>query len=82
MLAYTTLALLADAGRGDQDPGLGLGLGLIAAVIVAVVVLAVAGFWLVHRLTRASRGGVQPRRREFRGGTPPLESLARRRKPR
>jgi hypothetical protein len=78
MLTFQALVLAADAGRGGQDPGTGIGLGLIAAVVVTVVLLAVAGFWLFHRLTRASRGGVQPRPDEYRRGNPPFESIGRR----
>jgi hypothetical protein len=80
MLITNMLLIAADAGRGGQDPGLGLGLGLIAAIIVAVVVLAAAGFWVAHRLTRNSRGGVQPRPGEFQRSEPPFESIGRHRK--
>jgi hypothetical protein len=73
------LVLAADAGRGDQDPGSGIGLGLIAAVVIAVVVLAALGLWLMHRVTRKTRGGVQPRPGEFQRGNPPFESIGRRR---
>jgi hypothetical protein len=80
MLIANALVLAADAGRGGQDPGPGLALGLIAAVVVAIVLLAVAGFWLAHRLTSNSKGGVQPRPGEFRRGKPPFESIGRHRK--
>jgi hypothetical protein len=79
MLITNALVLAADPGRGGQDPGTGLGLGLIAAVVVAVILVAVAGFWLAHRLTSRSKGGVQPRSGEFRRGKPPFESIGRRR---
>jgi hypothetical protein len=79
MLITNALVLAADAGRGGQDPGTGLGFGLIAAVVVAVILVAAAGFWLLHRLTRNSKGGVQPRPGEFRRGKPPFESIGRRR---
>jgi hypothetical protein len=79
MLLIDAFVLAADPGRGGQDPGSGLGLGLIAAVVVAVIVLAALGFMILHRLTRASKGGVQPRAGEFERGAPPLESLSRRR---
>lgn len=74
------LVLAVDTGRGGQDPGSGIGLGLIAAVVIAVVVLAGLGLWLMHRLTRNSRGGVQPPPGEFQRGNPPFESVGRRRK--
>jgi hypothetical protein len=78
MLTIHALVLAADAGRGGQDPGTGIGLGLIAAIVVAVVLLAVAGFWLFHKLTRASKGGVEPGPGEYRRGSPPFESVGRR----
>jgi hypothetical protein len=78
MLIINAFVLAADPGRGGQDPGSGVGLGLIAAVVVAVIVLAALGFLLLDRLTRASKGGVEPRAGEFRRGSPPLESLSRR----
>jgi hypothetical protein len=78
-MLLNVLVLAADAGRGDQDPGSGIGLGLIAAVVIAVIVLAALGFWLMHRLTRHSRGGVQPPPGEFHRGNPPFESIGRRR---
>lgn len=78
----TLLVLAADAGRGGQDPGSGVAWGLIAGVVVAVVLVAAFGFWLLHRLTRASKGGVQPRPGEFERGKPPFESFGRRRRDR
>jgi hypothetical protein len=73
------LVLAADPGRGGQDPGSGIGLGLIAAVVIAVVGLAALGLWLMHRLTRNSKGGVEPPPGEFQRGNPPFESIGRRR---
>lgn len=73
------LTILAAAGRGQQDPGAGTSLLLIAAVVVGVVLLMALLFTVFHRMTRASRGGVQPRRGEFRRGDPPFESVGRRR---
>jgi hypothetical protein len=78
-MLLNVLVLAADPGRGAQDPGSGIALGLIAAVVVAVVVLAALGFWLMHRLTRNSKGGVQPPPGEFEQGSPPLESIGRHR---
>jgi hypothetical protein len=72
------LILAADPGRGGQDPGAGLSALLIVAVVVGVALMAAVLFWLFHRLTRASRGGVQPRPGEFRRGSPPFESWGRR----
>jgi hypothetical protein len=78
-MLLNVLVLAADPGRGGQDPGSGIGLGLIAAVVIAVVVLAALGFWLIHRMTRKSKGGVQPPPGEFERGNPPFESVGRRR---
>jgi hypothetical protein len=73
------LLFAADAGRGAQDPGTGLSALLIVAVLVGVVLMAALLFGLFHRLSRSSRGGTQPRRREFRRGEPPFEGVARKR---
>jgi hypothetical protein len=78
-MLLNVLVLAADAGRGGQDPGSGIGLGLIAAVVIAVVGLVVLGLWLMHRVTRATKGGVQPPLGEFHRGEPPFESVGRRR---
>jgi hypothetical protein len=78
-MLLNVLVLAADAGRGGQDPGSGIGLGLIAAVVIAVVALAMFGLWLMHRLTRNSKGGVQPPPGEFQRGNPPFESIGRHR---
>jgi hypothetical protein len=43
------------------------------------VLLAALGFWLMHRLTSKSKGGVQPPPGEFERGNPPFESFGRRR---
>ncbi|MDX6726994.1 MAG: hypothetical protein QOK49_1799 [Baekduia sp.] len=74
----TALILAADAGRGGQDPGAGTSLLLIAAVVVGVVLMAALLFGLLHKLTRASKGGVEPGAGEFRRGGPPFESFGRR----
>jgi UPF0716 family protein affecting phage T7 exclusion len=78
-MLLNVLVLAADPGRGGQDPGSGLAFGLIAAVVVGVILLAALGFWLFHRLTRNSKGGVQPPPGEFQRGNPPFESFGRRR---
>jgi hypothetical protein len=79
MSLLATLLLAADPGRGGQDPGGGLSALLIAAVVVAVVAVFAAIFFAFHKLSGASRGGVEPRRGEFRRGNPPVESVGRRR---
>ena len=73
------LLLAADAGRGGQDPGGGIGAGLIVLIVLAVIVGAALLFGAFHRLSRSSRGGVAPRRGEFRRGDPPFEGIGRRR---
>ena len=78
MALLQAVILAADAGRGGQDPGGGLSAALIALVVVGVIVAAAIGFLIFHRLSRASRGGVQPRPGEFRRGNPPFESFGRR----
>jgi flagellar basal body-associated protein FliL len=79
MSLLATIILEADPGRGAQDPGAGLSALLIVAVVVAIVAVMAALFFAFHKLSRKSRGGVQPRAGEFRRGGPPLESLGRRR---
>jgi hypothetical protein len=78
MNALMALLLAADPGRGGQDPGGGLSALLIVLVVVGVVLALGALFALLHRASRASRGGVQPRPGEFRRGKPPFESFGRR----
>jgi hypothetical protein len=72
------LSLLADAGRGAQDPGGGWSALLIVVTVVGIILALSLIFFAFHRLTRASRGGVEPRRGEFRRGRPPFESFWRR----
>jgi hypothetical protein len=79
MTLLATLMAAADPGRGGQDPGGGLSALLIAAIVVAVIALFAAIFFAFHKLSGASRGGVQPRRGEFRRGAPPFEGVGRRR---
>ena len=80
-MAFLTLALtiLGAGGRGEQDPGAGTSLLLIAAVVVGIALMAALLFTIFHRMSRASRGGVQPRPGEFRRGDPPVESFGRKR---
>ena len=72
------LILAADPGAGGQDPGGGLSALLIVLSVVGVVVVLAALFMIFHRVSKASRGGVQPRRGEFERGNPPFESFGRR----
>jgi hypothetical protein len=78
MTVPIALILAADPGRGGQDPGGGLSALLIVLVVLGVVVAFAALFMILHRASRASRGGVEPRPGEFRRGNPPFESFGRR----
>ena len=76
-IGMSTLALTVLAQHSQSAPGGGIGAGLIVATIVAVVV-AIAVIWLVFtRMTKRSRGGVEPRRGERRRGKLPVEGIER-----
>jgi hypothetical protein len=78
-MAFALASILAaDPGRGGQDPGGGLSALLIVVVVVGIVVAMAVLFLVVQRLTRGSRGGVQPKAGEFERGGPPFESFGRR----
>lgn len=79
MSTVLSVILAADPGRGGQDPGGGLSALLIIATVLAIILLFAGLLFLFHRLSRSSRGGVRPRRGEFRRGEPPFESFGRRR---
>jgi len=79
MTAMTALVLAADAGRGGQDPGGGWSALAIVLVVLGVIALFAAIFFVFHRLSGASRGGVEPAPGEFQRGNPPFESFGRRR---
>jgi hypothetical protein len=73
----TTLAVTIIAQHSQKAPSGGVGAGLIIGTIVAVIV-ALALIWFVFtRVTRRSRGGVEPRRGERRRGNPPVEGIER-----
>jgi flagellar basal body-associated protein FliL len=78
MASSLALILAADPGRGGQDPGGGLSALLIVLVVIGIVVAMAVLFLVVQRLTRGSRGGVQPKTGEFERGGPPFESFGRR----
>jgi uncharacterized membrane protein YqiK len=79
MSTLAAFILAADPGRGGQDPGAGVSLLLIAAVVVAVIAIFAALFFAFHKLSRASRGGIERSPGEFRRGKPPFESVGRKR---
>ena len=72
-----TLALTVLAQHSQSAPSGGVGAGLIVGTIVGVIV-AVLVVWLVFtRITKRSRGGVEPRRGERHPGKPPVEGIER-----
>jgi hypothetical protein len=80
MTTLTAIILAADPGRGGQDPGSGLSALLIVLVVLGVIAAFAAIFFAFHKLSGRSRGGVEPRPGEFERGTPPFESIGRRRR--
>jgi hypothetical protein len=73
----TTLALTVIAQNSQSAPSDGVGAGLIVGTLVAVI-LAIALIWLVFtRMTKRSRGGVEPVEGERRRGNPPVEGIER-----
>jgi hypothetical protein len=73
----TTLALTVIAQNSQSAPSDGVGIGLIVGTIVAVIVAMVL-IWLVFtRMTKRSRGGVEPVEDERRRGNPPVEGIER-----
>ena len=68
----------ADPGRGGQDPGGGLSALLIVLVVLGIILAFAAIFAVFHRMSRASKGGVEPVPGEFHRGDPPFESVGRR----
>jgi hypothetical protein len=73
----TTLALTVLAQNSQHAPSTGKGIGLIIGT-VAGVILAFALIWFVFtRMTRRSRGGVEPVEDERRRGNPPVEGIER-----
>jgi heme/copper-type cytochrome/quinol oxidase subunit 2 len=73
----TTLALTILAQNTQSAPSDGVGAGLIVGTIVAVIVAVVILWLLFTRMTKASKGGVEPPKGERTRGNPPLESIDR-----
>jgi len=73
----STLALTVIAQHSQRAPSDGAGAGLIVGTIVGVIV-AIALIWFVFtRMTRRSRGGVEPVEGDRRRGNPPVEGIER-----
>jgi hypothetical protein len=73
------LAVTVLAQNSQSAPDEGVGAGLIIGTILGVII-AIAIIWLVFtRVTRRSRGGVEPPAggAERRGGEPPFEGVER-----
>ena len=75
----TTLAVTILAQNSQSAPDEGIGAGLIIGTIVGVIIAAVLIWFVFTRLTRRSRGGVEPPAggSERRRGEPPFESVER-----
>jgi hypothetical protein len=75
----TLLAVTVLAQNSQSAPDEGVGAGLIVGTILGVII-AIALIWLVFtRITRRSRGGVEPPAggAERRRGEPPFEGVER-----
>jgi hypothetical protein len=73
----TMLAVTVLAQNSQKAPSSGVGAGLIIGTILAVIV-AFALIWFVFtRMTKRSRGGVEPVEEERRRGNPPVEGIER-----
>jgi hypothetical protein len=75
----TTLAVTVLAQNSQSAPDEGVGAGLIVGTILGVII-AIAIIWLVFtRVTRRSRGGVEPPAggAERHRGEPPFEGVER-----
>jgi heme/copper-type cytochrome/quinol oxidase subunit 2 len=73
----TTLALTVLAQHTQSAPSDGVGAGLIIGTILAVILAVAILFFIFTRVTRASRGGVEPPKGRRRRGNPPLEGIDR-----
>ena len=75
----TMLAVTVLAQNSQKAPSTGVGVGLIVGTIVGVIVAMVVIWFVFTRLTRRSRGGVEPPAggAERHRGDPPFESIER-----
>jgi hypothetical protein len=75
----TALAVTVLAESSQSVPDEGVGAGLIVGTIVAVIVVLAILWFVLTRLTRRSRGGVEPPAggAERSRGEPPFESVER-----
>jgi hypothetical protein len=75
----TTLAVTVLAQNSQSAPSEGVGAGLIVGTIIGVIVAIAIIFLLFTRLTRRSRGGVEPPAggAERERGEPPFEGVER-----
>jgi hypothetical protein len=75
----TTLAVTVLAQNSQSAPDEGVGLGLIVGTILGVILAIVVLWFLFTRITRRSRGGVEPPAggADRHPGEPPFESVER-----
>jgi hypothetical protein len=75
----TTFAVTLLAQHTQKAPSSGVGAGLIVGTILGVILAMVIIWFVFTRVTRRSRGGVEPPAggAERRRGEPPFESVER-----
>ncbi len=75
----TTFALTVLAQHSQTAPDEGVGAALIVGAIVGVILVAVVLWLLLTRITRRTRGGVEPPAggAQRRRGDPPFEGIER-----
>jgi hypothetical protein len=75
----TTLAVTVLAQNSQSAPSDGVGAGLIVGTIIGVILAIAIIFLIFTRMTRRSRGGVEPPAggAERKRGEPPFEGVER-----
>jgi hypothetical protein len=73
----TALAVTIIAQHSQNAPSSGTGAGLIIGTVVAVVVALALIWFVISRMAKRSRGGVEPVAEERRRGNPPVEGVER-----